>query len=144
MSDPAQRPVPVPDEHSAAFWEAAREHRFTVARCAACETLVVAPDDVCAHCGSVEPAFEFEPVSGRGTVRSWAVVHQSLLGGFDVPFIVVDVELAEQADLRVLGRLLDGPDADVHLGADVTVTFEDLPDGFSVPAFVLTDEAGAA
>ncbi len=40
-------------------------------------------------------------------------MHQSFLPGFDdlLPFVLVDVELDEQADLRTIGRLLDGPDA---------------------------------
>ena len=32
-------------------------------------------------------------MSGRGVVRSWTVVRQSFLPGFDVPFVLVDVEL---------------------------------------------------
>ena len=36
-------------------------------------------------------------------------MRQSFLQGFDVPFVLVDVELVEQADLRLIGRLLDGP-----------------------------------
>ena len=40
-------------------------------------------------------------------------MRQSFLPGFDddLPFVLVDVELEEQADLRMIGRLLDGPDA---------------------------------
>ncbi len=53
----------------------------------------------------------FEPVSGRGFVRSWTVVRQSFLPGFedDLPFVLVDVELEEQPDLRMIGRLPTGP-----------------------------------
>jgi uncharacterized OB-fold protein len=76
-------------------------------------------------------------VSGRGVVRSWTVVRQSFLPGFDVPFVLVDVELEEQADLRLVGRLLDGVEAELHLGAAVCVAFEELSDEISVPAFEL-------
>jgi uncharacterized OB-fold protein len=82
-------------------------------------------------------------VSGRGTVRSWTVVRQALLPGFEdeLPFVLVDVELVEQPDLRLIGRLLDGPDAldaDLHAGDAVVVGFEDLAPGVAVPAFELT------
>ena len=77
-------------------------------------------------------------MSGRGVVRSWTVVRQSFLPGFDVPFVLVDVELSEQAGLRLIGRLLDGVDAELHLGDEVRVAFEDLATGISVPAFELT------
>jgi uncharacterized protein len=137
-----QRPLPVPDESSAPFWSAAAEHVLTVARCGRCAQLTVPPDMMCPHCHTSDPAFEFTPVSGRGTVRSWTVVRQAFLPGFDddLPFVLVDVELAEQADLRLIGRLLDGPDAldaELRIGADVTVGFEDLAPGVSVPAFEL-------
>jgi hypothetical protein len=62
-----------------------------------------------------------------------------LLPGFDadLPFVLVDVELDEQPDLRLIGRLLDGPGAPLRAGARVAAAFEDLGDGVSVPAFTL-------
>ncbi|MCK9928984.1 OB-fold domain-containing protein [Frankia sp. Mgl5] len=137
------RPVPEPDERSAPYWAAAARHVLTVARCARCSTYVVPPDHTCPHCGSTDPGFAFEPVSGNGTVRSWTVVRQSFLPGFrgEVPFLLVDVELAEQPELRVIGRLLDGPDAALRIGAPVAVAFEDVADGVSVPAFTLAESS---
>ena len=134
------RPLPVPDPLSAPFWAAAARHELTVARCARCRTYTIPPEPVCPHCGSTDPAFSFEPVSGRGVLRSWAVVRQSFLPGFDadLPYVLADVELAEQAELRLIGRLLDGPDAAVvTVGAAVRAAFEDIAPGVSVPAFVL-------
>lgn len=67
-------------------------------------------------------------------------MRQSFLPGFDadVPFVLVDVELDDQPDLRIIGRLVDGPDAALKLGSQVSVTFEDLSSEFSVPAFTLS------
>jgi len=136
------RPLPVPDERSAPFWDATARHVLTAARCSRCRARVMPPDLTCPRCLSSDPAFVFEPLSGRGTVRSWTIVRQSFLPGFadDVPFVLVDVELAEQRDLRIVGRLLDGPAAPVRLGDPVTVAFEDLAPDVSVPAFVLARE----
>ena len=133
------RPVPVPDETSAPFWEAAAAHTLTVARCSRCRAFTIPVDVVCPNCRSTDPAFTFEPVSGGGVVRSWTTMRQSFLPGFadDVPFVLVDVELDEQADLRMIGRLLDGPDVALHLGDRVTAAFEELAPGVAVPAFVL-------
>ncbi|WP_267308812.1 Zn-ribbon domain-containing OB-fold protein [Mycobacterium barrassiae] len=133
----SDRILPVPDESSAPYWEAAARHVLTAARCAHCGTLALPPDVVCTACGSTDPRLEFLPVSGRGTVRSWTVVRQSFLPGFEVPFVLVDVELTEQKGLRVIGRLLGGVDADLRLGADVRVAFEDVADGIVVPAWEL-------
>jgi uncharacterized OB-fold protein len=133
------RPVPVPDDQSRGYWDAAAEHVLAIARCSRCGTFAMPPDIVCAHCHSTDPDFAFVPVSGRGIVRSWTTMNESFLPGFDdlVPFVLVDVELDEQPDLRTIGRLLDGPDAPLAIGARVVVAFEDLMPGVSVPAFTL-------
>jgi len=135
----ATRPVPVPDEQSGQFWAAAAEHVLTVACCARCGALSLPPDVVCPHCGSTDPEFAFTQVSGDGAIRSWTIVRQAFLPGFDddVPFMLVDVELAEQPGLRMIGRLLDGVEADVRIGAAVVADFEDLTPEVAVPAFRL-------
>ena len=139
------RPVPVPDEVSAPFWEAAARHVLVLARCARCGAFTHPPDAVCRACGSDEPGFEFVEVDGAGSVRSWTVMRQSFLPGFDddVPFVLVDVELAAAPDVRLIGRLLDGPAAALRVGVPVSLAFEDLGPGLSVPAFELATPGGA-
>ncbi|MGY1743256.1 MULTISPECIES: Zn-ribbon domain-containing OB-fold protein [unclassified Blastococcus] len=140
---PDQRPVPVPDELSAPFWAAAARHVLTLSRCSDCGTLTHPPDVVCDACGSTDPRFAAVPVDGRGAVRSWTVVRQSFLPGFAdlLPFVLVDVELTEAPDVRLVGRLLDGPDAALKAGSPVRVAFEDLREGVAVPAFELAMSA---
>jgi len=100
------------------------------------------PDSVCPHCGSTAPDFEFVEVSGSGTIRSWTVARQSFLAGFTdlLPMVLVDVELVEQPELRMIGRLLDGDADRLRIGVAVVVAFEDLAPGISVPAFELVDD----
>lgn len=133
------RPVPVPDEQSAPYWSAAAAHVLTAARCSVCQLFCLPPDVVCPHCHTTEPNFSFEAVSGRGVVRAWTVVRQSFLPGFDadLPFVLVDVELDDQPDLRLIGRLVDGPDVPLRQGARVGPAFEDIAPGVSIPAFRL-------
>jgi uncharacterized OB-fold protein len=133
------RPVPVADELSAPYWDATARHELHMARCQACDRFAMPPSSVCPNCFSTEPRFAFERVSGRGRLRSWTTVNQSFLPGFEdlVPFLLVDVELLEQDELRMTGRLLDGPDAGLRLGAAVQIAFEDIAPGVSVPAFRL-------
>ncbi|KUI44152.1 hypothetical protein AU197_02615 [Mycobacterium sp. IS-1590] len=133
----AQRPLPVPDEASAPYWAAAARHVLTVARCSECAALTLPPDVLCVACGSTDPRYVFAPVSGRGVVRSWTVVRKSFLPGFEVPFVLVDVELAEQPDLRLIGRLLGADEAALSIGAQVSVVFEDVSAEIAVPAFEL-------
>jgi hypothetical protein len=139
VSDTPTKPHPVPDTRSAGYWEAAARHELALARCAHCGHLSHPPDVVCPSCLHTDPGFTFVAVDGRGTVRSWTVVRDSFLPGFapDVPFVLVDVELDAQADLRLIGRLVDGPDVPLHIGDRVITVFDDLAEGVAVPAFAL-------
>ena len=147
MTDVGSRPLPVPDEQSAPFWEAAARGHLVLARCARCSAVVHPPAPVCPACGSTEPSYAFEPVDGPGTVRSWTVLRQSSLPGFadDLPIVLVDVALDLGDDerdgggdeVRLIGRLVDGLDAPLRVGASVTVAFEHLAEGTAVPAFAL-------
>jgi uncharacterized OB-fold protein len=130
--------VPVPDELSRPFWEAAAEHRLVLARCGRCRKRTHPPDIVCPNCHHTDPQFTFEPASHDGTVCSWTVMHQSFLPGFQdlVPFVLIDVRVHDADDVRLIGRLLDASDDRLRLGARVRVEFEDLADGVAVPAFV--------
>jgi uncharacterized protein len=143
----AGRPVPVPDESSAPYWAAAARHELSLPRCSRCGSFAIPPGQACPQCGSTDPEYAYEEVSGQGIVRSWTIIRQSFLPGFDadLPFMLVDVELAEQPELRMIGRLLDGPDAPVRAGAAVRVAFEDLAasggaDAIAIPAFTLAGE----
>lgn len=133
------RPLPEPDQQTAPFWAAAGRHVLTLARCARCAALTLPPDATCPHCWTSDPDFEFVPVTGRGTVRSWTVVRQAFLAGFDddLPFVLVDVELGDEPRVRMIGRLLDGVTAPLKVGDTVEVAFEDLAPATSVPAFQL-------
>jgi hypothetical protein len=50
---------------------------------------------------------------------------------------LVDVALDGHDDLRLNGRLLDGPSAPLTVGVAVSVSFEHLEPDVAVPAFVL-------
>ena len=135
----SQRPVPVPDELSAPYWSAAADHELVLARCSRCGQLTHPPDVICPLCHHPDPAYSFEPVSGVGTIRSWIVLRQSFLPGFEelLPFVLVDVELSAEPDIRLIGRLLEGADAALTIGSRVQVAFEQIDHGASVPAFEL-------
>jgi uncharacterized OB-fold protein len=133
------RPLPVPDDQSRPFWDAAASHVLALARCSRCGAFSHPPDVSCPHCRSTNPEFVFTPVLGTGTIRSWTVMHQSFLPGFDgaVPFVLVDVEIAAHPEVRLIGRLVDGADVSLQIGTAVQVAFEDLAPGVAVPAFAL-------
>lgn len=135
------RPVPVPDELSAPYWAAAARHELVLPRCSACGQLDLPPEVVCRRCASTSPRWTYVPSAGAGSVRSWTVVRQTFLPGFATPFALVDVELDDQADLRVIGRLVGSDGDGLQVGDRVETVFEDVGDGRAVPAFRLA--AGA-
>lgn len=135
----AERPRPLPDELSAPYWEAASRHEPVLPRCSACGLLDLPPEIVCRRCGSTAPDWTYEPVSGRGAIRSWTVVRKSFLPGLPSPFVLVDVEMDEQVDLRLIGRLLDDADAPLRIGARVETAYDDVDADHAVPAFRLAE-----
>ena len=139
-TDGARKPVPVPDVVSEGFWRAAASHVLAIQRCSVCGWYSHPPDVVCVNCLSAERSFRYEPVCGRGRLRSWTVMRDAFLPGFkpEVPYVVADVELEEQLGLRMIGRLVDGADAALGLGAPVEVVFEDVAEGIAVPQFRLS------
>jgi uncharacterized OB-fold protein len=64
-------------------------------------------------------------------------MHDELVPGFEsaVPLTVIAVELDEQVELVVVANLLEAKDPQARIGDPVEVTFEDLPDGGSLPQF---------
>ena len=138
MTDaPLGRPVPVADDESAPYWSAAAEGRLVLARCSRCGSFAHPPGPVCPQCHHTDPAPEFEAVATSGVIRSWTVIRQSFLPGFDVPYVLADVALDGLDDLRLIGRLLDGPEVPLQVGDQVTLAFEHLDGGVAVPAFAL-------
>jgi uncharacterized protein len=135
MSDTKLKPIPSPDEISSPFWEAARERRLVVQRCASCNYYNHPPRTVCDACLSQELCFE--PVSGRGRIHTFTVMHQRDVPGFEseAPFINIIVELEEQPMLLMVSNLPMSERDRVRIGTSVTVDFEDRSDGVLVPQF---------
>jgi uncharacterized protein len=133
------KPRPVPDAASAGYWEATARGDFALPRCSSCGRFTLPPTVTCPECGSTDPRFTYVSVARRGRVRSWTVVRDAFLPGFadDVPYALVDVELDAQPELRLIGRLVDGPDATIRLGDRVTVTFDAIDEHVAVPSFAL-------
>jgi uncharacterized OB-fold protein len=130
----ANRPVPVPDESTQGFWEAARRGVLAIQHCPACGNYQHPPQPICLKCHA--SALEFAPVSGEGIVYSWTVMHERRVAGFEdaAPYTVVVVRLAEQPDLHLVTNWpADAPPP--ALDQPVSVTFERLDDTISLPQF---------
>ena len=129
----AQRPLPLADDASAPYWEAARRRELVVQHCASCDAPRFPPRPMCPHCRSLDCAWR--KVSGRGTVYSFVVAHAPVLAAFQerLPLVIALVELAEDQNLRIVGNLLDVPPSEVRIGLPVEVTFEDAAPDVTLP-----------
>jgi uncharacterized OB-fold protein len=131
---PPDLPRILPGRDDAPWWEALRRHELVIQRCAVCGTWRHPPGPVCAACHAT--AVRWERVSGRGRVFSFTVVHHAVhpsLAG-RVPYNVVLVELPDAGRVRLVTNLIDVAPAEVQVGLDVEVVFEDLED-VTLPRF---------
>ena len=88
---------------------------------------------MCAVCNSMD--YTFEQASGRGRIWSWVIAHAPVLPSFaeKVPYNVVVVELDE--GVRMVGNLFDVDNDAIEEGMPVTVDFEDVEKGVSLPVW---------
>lgn len=118
-------------DDSAVFWDAAAEQRLVAQQCAGCGTLHHPPRPMCPHCRSLE--FQAAPLSGRGTLYSYAVLHHPRNPAFDYPVLAALVDLDE--GIRVVSNLVDVEPADVEIGMRLEATFAPAADDRWVPVF---------
>jgi uncharacterized OB-fold protein len=125
--------VPPPDETTAGWWDATREHRLTVQECAACSGVQHPPRAVCIHCGRTD-ALGLREATGRGLVDACTLVHRSPVAGLEVPYVIARVRLDEGVVLltRLEGR--DDPGS-WRIDDRVRVDWVDLADGRALPVF---------
>lgn len=129
----SERPLPVPDQDTQPYWEAARRHELLIQRCLACGEHYFYPRPHCPHCLSNRT--EWVRASGRGTVYAFTVVHRPPSPAFAdrVPYVVALIDLAEGP--RLMSNVVGcAPDA-VHCGMAVEVAFEDVTPDIALPVF---------
>lgn len=136
MSDAARCfPYPVPELEAEPYWEACNRGELAMQRCDGCGHFRWMPGPYCPRCAC--DALTWTPLSGRGRVTTWTVVtHPVHPAAFDrVPYVVVEVELEEQAGLRLISNLVElDPDA-ITMDLEVEVTFVAHPSGQKLPVF---------
>jgi uncharacterized OB-fold protein len=127
----ATQPRPAITRDSEFFWAGLNERRLLIRRCARCAHLHHPPGPMCPRCHSFE--WTAQPVSGRGVLHSYVIVHQPQLPGFTYPLPVALVELEE--GVRLLGDLRGLTPSAVYIGMPVEVEFIDVEPGYTLYAF---------
>ena len=132
MSEHAKpRPRVTPDNRP--FWEACRRHELSLPHCADCESAFWPPSPLCPDC--FRPAVEWRPVSGRGSVSSFVVVHQKWFPAFadETPYNAAQIELEEGP--RLTASLVGIANEAIEVGLAVEVVFDDVDDELTLPRF---------
>jgi uncharacterized OB-fold protein len=128
-----KKPLPVPSELSAPFWEACRRHELVIQRCQNCKAFRCPPAVLCPECLSEK--VEWKKVSGRGKVFSFVVFRRVYHPAFetDLPYTVALVELEEGA--RLVSNIVGCPPEQVVCDMPVEVIFDDVTPEVTLPKF---------
>ena len=102
---PQLRLAPSPTAESVAFWTGGRNGELLITRCHGCGHFFHPPGPACWRCRSTDVAPE--AVSGRAAVAAYTVNRQNWIPGFEPPYIVAMVELAEEPDTRLMSNVVD-------------------------------------
>ena len=130
---PDTMPSPTADTITLPWWRAASEHRLVVQRCAACGQTRLPPAPVCAKCRASDA--DWQPVSGRGEVYTYTVVHRPIAAGQPLPTIIAVIALEGSGGVRMISNLVGVKPEEVAIGLPVEVVWEDMSAELAIPRF---------
>jgi uncharacterized OB-fold protein len=136
------RPIPVPNEWTKPFWDAARRGVLELQRCQSCGHFQHPPYATCTRCVATD--LKFEPVrhdgaEGAGTIYAYTIMYHTGDKRFAaaVPYASIIVELDDAPGALMAGNLLGVPYTEAKVGRRVEVVFAKLNDDITLPQFRL-------
>ena len=135
MTTEYKKPLPRPGNPALTkpFWDAAKKNQLVLQRCNTCSNLFFYPREACPRCLSAE--LEWVPVSGRGRVYSYPIVHQPQHPAFeqDSPYIFAMIQLEEGP--RMMSNIvgIENTPENLILDMPLRVVFEDIPPAITIP-----------
>jgi uncharacterized OB-fold protein/acyl dehydratase len=125
------RPKPAITHDNRFFWEGVAQRELRIQRCNACQRLQHPPGPMCAGCHGLDLGFVRS--QGRGSVYSFVFAHHPVVPPFELPNLIVLVELEEGT--RIVSNLVGVVREDVHIGMSVSVEFAEVEPGRLLPRF---------
>lgn len=128
------KPVPVADPDSAAFWAGCRNRQLLLQRCSDCGTFRYPAGPFCAQCRSNR--FDMVQSPGKGQVYSWIVVRHPVpkdVYAGDVPYVVALIDMEE--GVRIASNIVGCAPEAVHAGMPLQVEFEQVTPEVVLPKF---------
>ena len=133
MADsPPLKPVSEPDALTEPFFAAGAEGRLLLATCDGCGEMRLPTSPACPSC--LGEGYEWNEVSGRGTVYTFAIMHQRYHAAWepDLPYNIAVVELDEGP--RMPANIIGINNDEIAVGMPVEVVWEREGDA-PVPRF---------
>jgi acetyl-CoA acetyltransferase/uncharacterized OB-fold protein len=134
------RPLPQLTPANQWFWTSGADGRLRIQGCTECKALVHPPTPICPSCRS--RAWAPTEVSGRATVVGFTVNQHQWLPGFEPPYVIANVALAEDDSVHLTTNVVGCSPDEVHIGQVVEVRFEQHEDVW-LPLFEPTGETDA-
>jgi uncharacterized OB-fold protein len=125
--------LPVIEEETRPFWEAAANGRLMIARCGSCGYYHYYPRPFCPECWSENIALV--EASGEATLYTFSIVRVNDLPPFNerVPYAVAMVDLVEGP--RMSTNVIDCDHDALRIGMPLKVVFQEIAPGVSIPRF---------
>ena len=123
MADsPPLKPVSEPDALTEPFFAAGAEGRLLLATCDGCGEMRLPTSPACPSC--LGEGYEWNEVSGRGTVYTFAIMHQRYHAAWepDLPYNIALVELDEGP--RMPANIIGIENDEIAVGMPVEVVWE--------------------
>lgn len=131
------RPIPVPNEWTRPFWEAAKREVLAIQRCQSCGHLQHPPYPTCTQCMGID--LKFEPVAGKGKIYAYTIMYHTGDKRFAsaVPYASIIVELDAAPGALMAGNLLEAEYTEAKVGRAVEVVYQKLDEDITLPQWRL-------
>src|ERR1700722_20055842 len=98
------RPIPVPNEWTKPFWDAAKRDVLELQRCQSCGHFQHPPYATCVQCMGID--LKFEPVQAEGAIYAYTIMYHPGYRSFPpaVPYASIIVELDEAPGALLAGN----------------------------------------
>jgi len=126
------------DGLAAPYFEGCRRGELRLQHCVACAHWQFYPRPFCVACGGDE--LDWSIASGAGRIVSFTVVRRALGPGYEAPYAVALIDLAEGP--RMMSTIVGCAPEAISVGAAVEVAFESWSEDVSLPVFRLTAAGG--
>src|SRR5262245_61520654 len=131
------RPVPVPNEWTKPFWDAAKEGVLKLQRCQSCGHFQHPPYATCVSCMGID--LKFEPVSGKGAIYAYTIMYHTGDKRFApaVPYASIVGEPDDRPGALRAANPRDAEATQTTVGRRVEVIFQTMNADTTLPQFRL-------